>query len=410
MNDQPPQIPETDNSDLESQVKRLAGQQHLGQLFASGLLKHPDDSHSDIAAALLAHPDYSTEAKGQSSLRQAASEKLTKKLDKFLEGLGSLPPVSDEKGAEKLIGKTHIFLMKTPGFSKMKADDKNRIVHKILALASKGDTSDLHEIIDHEARHSKAKDAINGKVTTMLSNSFPKEAPVSSDERNQVKDYVDQDGLNDEMRQEPHFAEGGEVNQPHPGIHPRVASAYPEQAMIMGGAKARVHSYLNTMKPRQPSSMPFDSKLPDPKAHKQYSEAVDMAARPLSILDSVKDGSVSPDKFKHFANMHPELHELLRKKLTEDMTKSQVSGGKRPPFKTRQAMSMFMGAPLERSLNPASVMAAQATFMQEPAPQQPQSKPKAEGGKKGSSSSLSKGAASALTPLQASEKHQIEKS
>lgn len=398
-----------DESQLISEMHKLAGQGSLKELLKTGLIKTPDGAHDETAATLLAYPDFGKK-KSTDTLKTVASQKLSKKLNKLLEGLGSLPPISDQKGADKLLAKTHILLMKAPGFSRLKADDKQRVVHKILSLAGEGDTEDLHEIIEHEANHSKAKGNVEAKVAALLDGTHHKEEPVGNDEREGVKKYVEDSGILDQFDGKPEppqqYAEGGEVKgqetekKHHHGINHRVATAYPEQAAMIGGARARVHNYVKALKPQKAIGLPFDSEMPDPTKERHYDDAADMAARPMSIVDHVKDGSLNPSKFRHFVHMHPEVHELLKKKMTEKMTQNQFDEGKKPPFKVRQAMSLFMGRPLEQNFTPATILAAQATFQ----PQQP-----AAPGAKGSTKELGKANSEALTPLQADTKRDVER-
>jgi hypothetical protein len=403
MQQEEPQDGSLDNSDLIPQVQRLAGQGHLKQLLASGLIPEPEGSHGETAAALLAYPNFSTKESSVLGLKAAESQKLAGKLGKFLENIGSLPPISDKKGADKLLAKTHILLLKAPGYSRLKADDKSRVAHRILNLASDGNLDNLHEIIEHEANHSKAKAGIDSKIADLLEGKGRKEESVGDDERDRVKQYVEDNSLNDQLKTDQSYAEGGEVAPSKPIIKSGVATAYPEQAMMLGGAKARVHNYLNSVKPQKHLGLPFDSIPPQKENDRHYNNAVDTAARPLHILDQIKDGSIEPSKFKHFAQMHPELHELLKKKMTNKITEMQTNKGKKPPFKIRQAMSVFMTQPLEQSLTPQAIIAAQATFQ----PQQPQQGPVKGSGK--STKELGKSNNENLTPLQADAKRKTEK-
>lgn len=388
--------------DLIAQTHRLAGQQHLGQLFQAGILDHKDDPEQDIAATLASYPDFSKKD-STSALKAAASEKLEKRLHKLLEDLGQNPPISDKKGASKLISKAQMHLMKMPGFPKLKADDKTRVVHRILKLAAGGDLSGLHDIIEHENKHVKAKTAVANKVLGLFSGSYPKETPVDESERERIRAYIDGNGLDSEIGATGNYAEGGEVHKPL--VKDRVAQAFPNQAAILAGHKTRIYNHLNSLKPRAPIGMPFDHNPPTPDKDREYRHAVDMAARPLSILDHVQDGSISPAQLKNFAAMHPELHDLLKKRITMGITKMQAHNGEKPPFHVRQALSAFMAQPMEQAMTPASIMAAQATFVQQPPgpQQQPQKK------SKGAASKLGKSNAMAMTPLQADAARHSEK-
>lgn len=383
------------DQDLIAQTHRLAGQHALTQLFKSGFLQQSQEPESDRAATMLSNPDYSKKSK--SAMRTSANDKLTLHLNKLLEDMGKNPPPTDAKGIERLLGRTQMKLMKMPGFAKMKGEDKKALTHRILQLASNGETEDLHEIMEHEASHGKSRDRIKAKVAGLFGSDYPKEPGIDEKERDRVKEYVDGNEHMKQAENQTMMAEGGEVTKP---LTPdRVATAYPEQAVVNGASKARVHAYLNSVKPQKNMGLPFDKDLPEPHKDREYKKAVDMAARPLSILDEVKDGSISPSTFSHFAKMHPEIHDLLKKKITDHIIGMQASDSKRPPAHVRQALSLFMQNPMEKGMTQPMIAAAQAVFIPKPPPQQgPQGK------SKGSPSKLKdKGAKAYLTPDQASQ-------
>jgi len=389
------------DSDLISQVHRLAGQHTLTQLFHAGLLKPSDTSEEDRATIHMAYPDFSKKEKTASPLRITANERLGKRLNKLLESLGNSPSPTSEKEIEKLLNKTQLHLMKTPSFSRLKSDDKMRLAHRVLELAANGETNDIHELIEHELKHSKSRDRLKSKIEGLFSDGYKREEPVSPEERDRVKEHVDNSEIMDQAQNTQAFAHGGEVKKPL--VPSRVASVYPRQAAALASAKAKVHNYLNALKPQKTMGLAFDSHLPEPHKERDYHSAVDIATRPLSMLDDIHDGSIHPGKFSHFTKMHPELHDLLKKHVAGEITKMQVDESRKPSFKRRQALSLFMGQPLEQTLTPQAIQAAQMTFAQKPQMQQPpQEGPK--GKSKGSPSKLTdKGPKSYQTPDQAAQ-------
>jgi len=399
--DDSPDVNSVDNSDLISEVHRLAGQQTLAQLFHAGLLKPSDTSEEDRATIHMAYPDFSKKEKTASPLRIAANEKLGKRLNKLLESLGNSPAPTSEKEIEKLLNKTQLHLMKTPSFSRLKSEDKMKLAHRVLELAANGETNDIHELIEHELKHSKSRDKLKSKIEGLFSDGYKREEPVSPEERDRVKEHVDNSEIMDQAQNTQAFAEGGEVKKPL--VSDRIASVYPRQAMALASAKAKVHNYLNALKPQKTMGLAFDSHLPEPHKERDYHSAVDIATRPLSMLDDIHDGSISPSQFSHFSKMHPELHDLLKKHITGEITKMQADEGQKPSFKRRQALSLFMGRPLEQTLTPQAIQAAQMTFKPKPQQQQPpQEGPK--GKSKGSPSKLTdKGPKSYQTPDQAAQ-------
>ena len=140
----------------------------------------------------------------------------------------------------------------------------------------------------------------------------------------------------------------------------------------------------------------------DPHKERAYKEALDIANKPLSVLQHVKDGTLTPENLKHFNSMYPELHDHLNKKITEKITQMQVDD-ERPTYKVRQGLSMFMGTPLDSTFTPANMQAAQSVFAPKPAAQQ---NLPAQGKNKKGTSTLSKAAENYQTSTQAAEARQ----
>jgi hypothetical protein len=230
-------------------------------------------------------------------------------------------------------------------------------------------------------------------------------APLSDKDKDAIKDYVKGGGSSQELidfhnQPQQSFAEGG-IAQPQKQEDP-LSSLLPDHSAALNTAKARVSGYLNTQRPSDiESKLPFDTAKSDKEANKKYDKVVGLAARPLSIINDIKDGSITPDSVKHFNSMYPELHDHLNKKMTEQITKMQLAKEK-PSYRVRQGLSLFMGTALDSTLTPQGIMAAQATFAPK-AP--PQGAPAPTKNKKGTST-LTKASKQYETSSQAAEARQ----
>lgn len=215
----------------------------------------------------------------------------------------------------------------------------------------------------------------------------------SEKDREAVKKYIESGVLNQQInnkqsppKEEQNFAHGGEVaprpvqpttkdvGGPLKGID-RISSVYPEQAMLLGSAKGRINNYLNQKRPQTITSrLPFDEHVPDKQKERSYDKAIDIANKPLSVLDHIKNGTLDSDHVEGINGMYPELSNHLRKKLTEAVTKAQMDEEK-PSYKVRQGLSLFMGAALDSNLTAQNIMAAQQTFFQQKNNQQAAAQP-----------------------------------
>lgn len=281
------------------------------------------------------------------------------------------------------------------------------VMPAVLGAMSKGQTSGLFNVLNHTENIAKGAKAINTGVESLFKAGTQQSLnDLSSDKDiNAIKDFIDQGGVTQEMQdslkeapqpgQEQHYAKGGEVKpQSSSGS---LSSLYPEQAMLMSAAKGRMSNYLNSLKPQDnPQKLPYD-KAPDQKdQHKAYNEAVGIAANPLKVLNHIKDGSLQLDHMKHLNSMYPELTQHLQKKITKRMLQSQLDD-EQPKGRVKQAMALFLGAPLETYQTPQGIVAAQSVFAPKQTPQQAKTK-------KGTTN-LGKSNKSYQTPEQAAENY-----
>lgn len=231
----------------------------------------------------------------------------------------------------------------------------------------------------------------------------------SEKDRERLNKVVEDGGVNKQAENElqshnqiflQNRAKGGKIvqNQQEPPEPNHLATAFPEQATLLSAAKGRIYGYLNNIRPQKNlQKLPYDDEPNQKEQKRAYEQALDLANKPLSILNNVKDGSLTPQQMKHFTSMYPELHSHLSKKITEKIMESQMNG-ERPKYKTRQGMSLFLGAALDSTFTPMGIQAAQSVFAMNKPQQQA-----APGGKKGAST-LSKTSASYLTDDQARER------
>ncbi len=175
--------------------------------------------------------------------------------------------------------------------------------------------------------------------------------------------------LNQSAEQPPAFASGGEI-KPQPSN--AFAAAYPAENMLLNETRGRVSNYLNSLRPAANNpKLPFDSESPQTEKKRSYKNAVSIAGNPLSILNHVNKGTLTPDLMTHFTQMYPDVHQLLSSKMIERITKAQLSGEK-PEYRKRQAMSLFLGANLDSSFTPAALMAIQGMYAMNKAGKQQQ--------------------------------------
>lgn len=202
-------------------------------------------------------------------------------------------------------------------------------------------------------------------------------SPASDPAKEKIKDWIKGGGIDSEMQQQqqnqqqenatPAFAEGGKVPPAvpqQPVVSRGVGDTYPEQNILLNAAKGRVSGYLNSLRPLpNQQKLPFDDDMKDKEKSRQYDKAVDLAANPLTILNHVNQGTLTPDHMKHFSSMFPESYRVLSKEMTKQIMDSQLKG-KKPPYGKRLAMSLFLGTNLDSTLTPLAVQTIQGLYAQ----------------------------------------------
>lgn len=154
--------------------------------------------------------------------------------------------------------------------------------------------------------------------------------------------------------------------------------------------------YLGALQPKPVQPSPLDAPIPPTPTQKaRYDRALNIAQSPNSIMTHIKNGTLQASDVNDIKTMYPALYTAQTQKITEQI--ANMNGAEANiPYKTKIALSLFLGQPLDTSMTPTSIIAAQP----QPKPQQ-----QAPGGtpKKGASSKLGKDNKAFMTADQAAE-------
>lgn len=163
-------------------------------------------------------------------------------------------------------------------------------------------------------------------------------------------------------------------------------------------SSARAVQYLSSIRPDTAPKAPLDSRMPANDVQKaQYNRALTTAANPLSILNRIKDSTLTAQDVQTLTAIYPALYKKLTNNIQTGI-QEHLESGKTIPYNTRLTLSTFLGQPLDSTLTPQGILGAQ---VQSTAQQQPQQGAPAQGGApKKSTSSLSKLPQSYQTPNQ----------
>lgn len=123
--------------------------------------------------------------------------------------------------------------------------------------------------------------------------------------------------------------------------------------------------YLQSIKPKSFQASPLDKKIPPSQAEMaRYTRALEIAQAPEFVMQHIKEGTLQNTDIQDLNSMYPALYKQMTQKLTNAMISHTANDGT-IPYKTRVSISLFLGQPLDSSMTPASIQAAQ------PQPQMP---------------------------------------
>jgi hypothetical protein len=193
------------------------------------------------------------------------------------------------------------------------------------------------------------------------------------------------------------------------GIGGNLGTYLPDHQVAVAGLAARAHEYLQAIRPQTDPLGPLDSdKVPSKADQAKYERALNLVNKPLSILSHIKNGNITQDDMGAM-ELYPGLKNQLDQHFLEAITEAKAKG-KTIPYKTRLALSQFMGMNLDSTIGPMTMM----TLMQTQAkpPMGPQGGPKGPGksGKKPPQAAFSRmqeGANSDMTMAQKAERDRV---
>ncbi len=186
---------------------------------------------------------------------------------------------------------------------------------------------------------------------------------------------------------------------PNLNVGGKTSHYMPEHATALSFTTANAVQYLNSMRPNTDKAGPLDTTPVVPKSvQAEYDRVLNIAQQPLVIMSRIKDGSVTPSEVKALSTIYPAIYDKLKTKLMDQIIDQSTK--ERPiPYATRMALSVFMATPLDSSMNPANIQAAQAIYQPAGGPDQPADAPKQ--GAKHSMASLDKLPSQYMTQEQA---------
>src|SRR6185437_10065952 len=123
---------------------------------------------------------------------------------------------------------------------------------------------------------------------------------------------------------------------------------------------ARAAQFLNSKIPRPVNQFATSQEWePSPGQKEKFNEYFNAVHDPISILDSIKDGTLSNVEIESIATVHPKLYEFMKNIITQQLSTQKA---KNLSEYVKSSLSQFLGMPISESTYQPVAQFNQAKF------------------------------------------------
>lgn len=139
----------------------------------------------------------------------------------------------------------------------------------------------------------------------------------------------------------------------------QVGHYFPDHQSALTQTSTQAVQYLQNLKPKPYKPTVLDSAIkPLPAEEARYQRALNIAQQPAVVMEHIKDGTLQASDIQDLHAMYPGVYGQLTQKITDQMA-NKTSDDELIPYRTRMGMSLFLTTPVDSTMTPASIMAAQ---------------------------------------------------
>jgi hypothetical protein len=143
----------------------------------------------------------------------------------------------------------------------------------------------------------------------------------------------------------------------------------PNNQPAIAGTVSTALNYLKTLKPMPKQAGTLDSPIPPTKAEEaRYTSALEIAQNPMIIMEKIKQGTLQVQDIQDIHGMYPAMYAQMQQKLMDKVVNKKAND-EPVPYRTRISLSLFVGQPLDSTMQPMSIQAAQPKPQQDPSQQ-----------------------------------------
>jgi len=140
-------------------------------------------------------------------------------------------------------------------------------------------------------------------------------------------------------------------------VHPGIATTAPNIAPHIFSAATNAVQFLNSKLPHSGNELPFDEKSKASKGERSaWLELHDLVSDPTSVLNHVKNGTLTSHHMEAMRTVYPDLHQHMVDKINQELGGLKMKG-KDVPYSKKIAISKFIGQPLDSTMTSQNMQA-----------------------------------------------------
>lgn len=137
----------------------------------------------------------------------------------------------------------------------------------------------------------------------------------------------------------------------------------PDTAVQMTAVAANAYAYLATKVPQHPKKGMLSANwVPTPTEIGRFNRHWEVAHNPLSVMKKIAVGNYMPEHHETLTTLYPGVHQQIVKGVMASLPKDVT----KVPYRSRRALGLLMGTPVDGSFTPESIRANQAAFAMMP--------------------------------------------
>lgn len=195
----------------------------------------------------------------------------------------------------------------------------------------------------------EGSDELHPKIASMISNKVTEDPEKTRKDFEKRVDKITKLSTNPSVMQD-------SIEKSTQGIQ----NVAPDTAASIQGTLERGVNFLNQKIPKNPIQLPLSPKFhPSNGEIQKFNRYYRAVQKPLSVLEDMKSNALSSEGLEAIKTVHPNLYSAMQREIFDQITDKPEG----IPYQKKLMLSMFLGQPLDASIQGQNIMANQASYI-----------------------------------------------